>query len=212
MFIGLLPLLILVVLGVGYFQRHRDAPSRARFLRLTAFGFIALVAVVFGAFIVAETIDDPGGLAAAGLIASWLVPLIGLAVLAWSRPDVAVRVFVVLTVLVLVMTAWAAVQSDAWRSFEDRNGPVRTVAVFLMTAAVAVLGLRRPRQAGWLLVTLGVLPLVVSSLGGRLALGSLAAAVTPALIVGVGYLAAAHLADGSAPEPPVHPRRRLLPH
>jgi hypothetical protein len=209
MFTGLLPLLILVVIGVVYFQRHPDAPSRARYLRLTAFGFMTLVALVFGAFVVAESIGDPGGLAAAGLIASWLVPLVALALLAWYRPDLAVRAFVVLTVLVLVMTLWAAVQSHAWRSFEDRNGPVRTIVVFLLTAAVAVLGLRQPREAGWLLVTLGVLPLALSSLGGRLALGSLGAAVTPALIVGVVYLIAARLDPGAPPSRPVRPPDRL---
>ena len=204
-----LPLLALLIIGVVYFQKHPDRPSRARFLRRSPFGLMAFVTVFFSVFVVAETIADPGGLAAAGWIASWLVPLAGLVMLAWFRPALALRTFTVLTVAVLGLTVWAAVQSDAWHRFEDDHGPVRTIVVFVLTAAIAVYGLHQPRYAGWLLVTLGVAPLVLSSLGAHLALGSLVVAVAPALIAGVLYLAAAHLDRDAPPQPPNRGRDRL---
>ena len=206
---GSLPLLVLLILGVIYFQKHPDARSRARFLRRTAFGIMAFVTVVFGLFLTGETIADPGGLAAVGWIAAWLVPLAGLVVLAWYGPTFALRAFVALTVAVLGLTLWAVAQSDSWRTFEDNHGPVRTIVVFVLTAAIAVYGLHRPREAGWLLVTLGVVPLVLSRLSGHLALGSLVVAVTPALIAGVLYLIAAHLDGRAAPRPPTGPKDRL---
>jgi len=43
-------------------------------------------------FVVGETFDDPGGWAAVGLVALWVVPLTALIGLAAWRPDVAVRV------------------------------------------------------------------------------------------------------------------------
>lgn len=203
---GLLPLVILLIVGVVYFQRHPDAVSRARFLRRTAFGLMAFVTAFFAAFVVGETISDPGGLTAFGWIGLWFIPLAALIVLAWFRPPFASPVFVGLTAAVLAMTAWAVVQSDSWRSFEDEHGPVRTIVVFVLTSAIAVYGLHRPREAGWLLVVLGVFPLALSSLGGHLALGSLLVAVTPALLAGVLYLIAAHLEGDSSPAPSTPPK------
>jgi hypothetical protein len=206
---GSLPLIVLLIIAVVYFHEHPDATSRARFLRRTAFGVMAFVTVFFGVFVVGETIGDPGGLAAVGWIAAWFVPLAGLVVLAWYRPAFALYVFVALTVAVLGLTVWAGVQSDSWRTFEDDHGPVRAIVVFVLTAAIAVYGLHRPREAGWLLVTLGVVPLALSGLGGDLALGSLAVAVTPALIAGVLYLIAANIDGGATPPPLTRPKDRL---
>lgn len=199
----------MVLAGVAYFHRCPDAASRARFLRRSAFGLMAAVTVFFALFLAGETIDDPGGLAAVGWIASWLVPLAGLIALAWYHPPITLGVFVALTAAVLGLTVWAVVQSGWWRSFEDGHGPVRTVVVFVLAAAIAVYGLHRPRRAGWLLLTLGVAPLALSSLGEHLALGSLVVAVTPALISGLLYLAAARLDPATRAAPPTRPMDRL---
>lgn len=94
--------------------------------------------------------------------------------------------------------------------FEDCNGLVRTIVVFVLMVVVVVLGLRWLWDVGWLFVTFGVLLLALSSFGGYLVLGSLFAAVTPALIVGALYLVAAHLDPGpAAPAAPVRPDDRL---
>jgi hypothetical protein len=207
---GSLLFLVLLIIGVIYFQKHPDATSRARFLRRTAFGIMAFVTFFFGLVVVAETISDPGGLAAVGWIAAWFVPLAGLVALAWYGPTFALRAFVALTVAVLGLTVWTVVQSDPWRTFEDDHGPVRTIIVFVLAAAIAVFGLQRPREAGWLLVILGVVPLALSSLAGNFALGSLVVAVTPTLIAGVLYLISAHLDGGRAPAPPPTRPKDLL--
>ena len=200
-----LVIIVIIVLAVVYFARHPDSTSRARFLKRAGFGLMVFVTAVFALFIVGETFDDPGGWAAVGLIALWLAPLAGLAALCWYRPSVAGRVLIVLTVLFVAVTAWATADSDRWRAFEDRNGPVRTIAAFVLTAAVALLGVKRTRLAGILLLVLGVVPLAVSSLG-HLTLGSLALATTSALITGVLYLISAAFDQGRTPDapPPKH--------
>lgn len=208
---GFVPLLVLVVVGIVYFQRNRDALNRAKFLRRCGFGLMAFGTVFFVAFAAGEAVSDPGGLAAVGLISAWFVPLAGLITFAWFAPRSALPVFAGLTVLALSAAALAAAQSDSWRRFEDDHGPVRTIAVFVLSAALAVYGLHRTREAGWLLVTLGVVPLALSSLGSHLALGSLTVAVTPALITGVLYLIAARLEHGptSVAHLPRHPHLRF---
>ena len=55
----------------------------------------------------------------------------------------------------------------------------------------------------------GVLPLALSSLGGKLAHGSLVLAVTPALIAGVLFLASAHFHRGGSSTPRSRPKDRL---
>ena len=204
---GLLLLLVIIVIGAVYFAKHRDPADRARFLRLAAFRLMAFAAAVFAIFVIGETISDPGGWAAAGLIALWLIPLGALGALGWFRPDVAVALFAGLTVAVVAIAAWAAADSQAWRSFEDHNGPIRTIAVFVLTAVIALLGLKRPLAAGVLLVVLGIVPLVVSRLGD-LTTGSLGIATTPGLVAGVLYLLAAAL-DQS---PPLRGGRPRLAH
>jgi peptidoglycan/LPS O-acetylase OafA/YrhL len=129
----------------------------------------------------------------------------------WYRPDRAGRVLIGLTVLLVAATVWATADSESWRAFEDRdrNGPVRTIATFVLTAAVALLGVKRTRLAGILLLVLGVVPLAVSSFG-HLTLGSLAVATTPALITGVLYLISASLDEGRTPDSQPPPKDRHL--
>jgi hypothetical protein len=182
MLFGVLPLLIVLIIGVVYFQKHPDSASRARFLRRTAFDLMAFVTAVFGVFVIGETIDDPGGLAAAGWVASWLLPLAGLIVRAWYVPRFALPLFVAFTAAVVGMTLWAVVRSDSWRRFEDAHGPV---------------------------VTLGLVPLALSSLARQLSPGSLVVAVTPGLIAGVLYLVAAELDGDPTHAPPTGPRDHL---
>lgn len=206
---GFLPLVILVVVGIVYFQRNRDVLDRAKFLRRCGFGFMAFATVFFVAFAAGEAVGDPGGLAAVGLISAWFVPLAGLIAFAWFAPRSALPVFAILTAATLAVAALAAAQSDSWRRFEDDHGPVRTIAVFVLSAALAVYGLHRTREAGWMLVTLGVMPFVLSTLGSHLALGSLAVAVTPALVAGALYLIAAHLEGNATPAAPRPPKFHL---
>lgn len=178
----------------------------AKALRWTAFGIMALTSVFFGAFLVGETLSDPGGWTAVLLITAWAVPLVALCALAWWRPRVAQRVLGVLTGVLIAASVWFTIAPSAWRSVENQHGPVRAVAVWVVAAPVAVLGLKLGRAAGVLLLLAGGIPLVLSGLGGgHGGFGSLGAAVTPALVSGLLYLLAASVdprqADGGGISP-----------
>ena len=58
----------------------------------------------------------------------------------WYRPSLAGRVLIGLTMMLVAVTVWATADSDSWRAFEDHHGPVRTIAVFVLTAAVPCWG------------------------------------------------------------------------
>lgn len=185
-------LLVVTVVGVAYFRTHNDPASRTRLLSRSAFGLIAFETIFFAVFLIGQLVDNPGGLAAAGWISAWFVPLVGLGVLAWLDPPYTVRIFTALTVAVLGVMVWATVDTASWRGFENAHGPIRTVVVFVLAAGIAASGLRHPREAGWLLIALSLAPPILAALGRRLALGSLSVVVTPVLIAGILYLGSAH--------------------
>jgi hypothetical protein len=167
---------------------------RTSFLTRIAFSWMMLVAGLGGAFVIGETFDDPGGWAAAAKVASWLAPVVALAILALGRPALAQPVFTVGTLLVVTFTvvdsAFSVVPRDDW-------GPVAAIVVFAAGVAVAFLGLRNASLAGILLLLLGVGQLAAGLLerrggdGPRLALGgSSGAVVLPILIGGALFLLA----------------------
>jgi hypothetical protein len=65
-------------------------------------GFCALA----GLIVAGETLTDPGGWTGIGLKALWLVPTIGLATLAFYRPDTAVPVLAIATLLPIGYGVW----------------------------------------------------------------------------------------------------------
>lgn len=197
-----------VVLGglvaIGY---ALPARRRHRWFRAAAITLMSLFTALAGMFIAGEALTDPGGWPAVGLIAAWLLPLLGLAALAALRPALALAVLSALTVAVLLLHAWFMVDPGSWRSFEDDVGPVRTVAGFVVVVALAVLGWHRPRQAGWLLITLGVLPIVMAVVAadGRLPITSWTIVGVPAVVTGVLLLLAARATPAPHPASPARP-------
>lgn len=187
--------------GFYYWARRQPDPAKRAVLLLRAgFGLMALSTFFFGAFVIGETFTDPGGWKAAGLVAAWAVPLAGLAALSWMRPDWAVYVLAVLSAAVIGASVWFALSPEAWRSFEDRHGPVRAVLTFALVAAIAMLGLKRTSVAGVMLLAVGVIPVMVSSLGSFLGFASLSVVSVAPVIAGVLYLVSAHMAG--RPPPP----------
>ena len=166
----------------------------ARVARDAGFAIMVVETVVAVFFLVGETFADPGGWAAVGLVLAWAVPLGGLCALVRLRPDGATRVLTALTGLLVVADVWSVLAPGAWRGLEDQYGPVRTVATFVLAAALALLGLGRTRVAGALLVVVGGVPWVLSVLGGRGVFGSLAVVSLPPLLAGLLYLLSAGLA------------------
>lgn len=99
---------------------------------------------------------------------------------------------------VVLAGLWFAVDADAWRVIEDQYGPVQAVAVFVLSAAVGVLGLKRTLIAGWLLVALAVFSIAASSLASFAGAFSLSAVSVISLITGILYLVSARLGRRSA--------------
>ena len=61
------------------------------------FGVMAVFSVLAGLFIAGEAFEEPGGTEAISLVLAWLIPLVGLAGLAWSRPRLATPIMIVLS-------------------------------------------------------------------------------------------------------------------
>lgn len=198
---------VLVVLLVLALVVSRDDNTRARLLRQAALGFIIGYAALAALFIAGETFDDPGGWAAVAMVLIWAVPLTALALTAWFRPAAGQALLGAATAASVALGVWYTVAPEAWRSFEDHTGPVRALVTFVVAVPLGLLGWHRPVQAGALLVTLGVVPVVLAGLtepGRALAATSLGIVSAPAVLVGALYLVSAGFAarhHGPAPHP-----------
>lgn len=190
--VGALVLVVLLVLVVVYFARHREAAFRVRFLRRAGFGLMALFTGVFGLFLVGETLSDPGGWEGVGIVGLSIVPLALLCFLAWFRSKAAGWVFTAMVAAVVAMSVSFAIDPSGWRAFENEHGPVRAVVVFVLAAALALWGLRRTARAAVMLLVVGILPILITGVG-RGGFASLAAASFAPVVAGLLYLASAHL-------------------
>ena len=171
-------------------------------LRYVAFTFMALFGLFGGMFVAGSAFDDPGGWAAVGMTALWVIPLVALSVFAFRQPEAAGPVFVAATALVVLFTladsAFGIIPRDDW-------GPIAAVAVFALGVALAFLGLHRPALAGMLMVAAGLAQLVATVIGvavretgdgpgpGSMLGGSSGVVVLPILVVGVLFLIAGSL-------------------
>ncbi|TCC20574.1 hypothetical protein [Kribbella sindirgiensis] len=100
---------------------------------------MAVFTVVGALWIAAEAFADPGGWPAAGLTATWLVPLIGLSIVAWQR-------IAWTTVMLGALTAAAIGLSGipGLGSLSVVSGPaLATGALYLAADAVQARGRRR---------------------------------------------------------------------
>ena len=192
-FLAAAALLVVAAVMAIVTLRKLDRSARARALIWTATAIMAAFTVLAGLSISGYALADPGGSEGIALVASWAVPLAGLAALAWLRPSWAVPVLTVLTALLVVAGIWFAVDSASWRTFENANGPVRAVAVLVVAFPAAVLGLKRTAVAGWLLLAVGFGPIALSALGSLAGVVSLSAISVIPLITGLLYLVAARM-------------------
>lgn len=180
----------------------RDGRGLRRAALVLACAFTALG----GTFIAAEAVSDPGGATGVALIALWAVPLAGLALLAWHRPERAAVVLAGLTAAAVAASVWFAVDPGSWRAFEDDHGPLRAIGAFVLVLPLALLGRRRPRLAGWCLLGVGLVPTLVAVAGRPQGSGSMRAVALPALVIGI-----LHLMDAAAAGPAVTPPGRRRP-
>ena len=182
----------------------------AKVLKYLAFTLILLFGVFGLLFAAGYAVEDPGGWAAAGMIAAQLIPIIILAVLALWKPAWAAPVFVVITVLVILFNIL-----DSAFGLLDRNvlGPIGSISVLALALSLGFLGLRRTTLAGILLVVLAAAQFVATIAGflvrmagmddvppiGAILGGSSGVVVVPILIVGILFWVAGALAKKSKP-------------
>ena len=178
-------------------------------LRRFAVGIATAYVVVGGFFVAGETFTDPGGWAAVGLVAVWLVPLLGLGWLALRRPDVAGAPLAAITGAVVVLSILAAVEGHRWSAFENHHGPVRAIVVFALCGVLAAFGYRRPTAGGVLLLIGSVVPAVLSAVTGGPGTAALPVVALPGVVVGVLYLLSARRAGPTSGEQAAGPAGKL---
>ncbi|HEU5155899.1 MAG TPA: hypothetical protein VFU43_02810 [Streptosporangiaceae bacterium] len=149
----------------------KTLPAIARF---SGFGLIVFVAVFGGAFIIGESIMDPGGPAAIALAVTWAVVAVALAAFSVWRPERATRPLTVLAILLAVFIVVDLVVGVVPR---DEVGPVGTAGALAVAVGLGFLGVRRPAPAGRLLLLVGVASVGAGGSGVTLAVPLLAVAV-----------------------------------
>ncbi|GAB3433468.1 hypothetical protein [Flindersiella endophytica] len=161
-------------------------PKMATVARYAGFGLMDVLAVFGCAFIIGETLADPGGLTGVLVSAVWFVPMVVLAAAALLRPGWAAPV---LSVLACVVAAFILVDAAFGIVPQDEVGPVGALAGFAAGVPLGALGSRRPARAGWLLLIVAFANLG-AGLVRQLAAGGLAgfAVQGPSGVVGLTAL------------------------
>ena len=174
-------------------QRLSELATSASTLAWVGFALSMGFCALAGFMIAGYTLTDPGGWAGLGLTALWLVPAIGLAALAFYRPDTAIPVLALATLLPVGFGVWTLVDYEGARGWEDQTGPVSLVFLLVIAVPLAVEGLSRPTPAGLLMVGMILVPLALSMIGAGSEWGlalSIGVLAIPVLVGGVLYLLA----------------------
>jgi hypothetical protein len=167
-----------------------------------ALGFVGLVTLFVGG----DAVTDPGGWAGIGGTAAGVLVLLGSCALAWWRPGIALALLAVVACAPLAFGLWSLVDYGAAHDWEDSHGPLSLVLVLAVCAPAAVAGLFRPRAAGWLILAVTVVPLLLAAVGATshffepLSLGVL---VTPLVVSGALFLQSGRQQDHPGTRPAV---------
>jgi len=188
---------LVVVAAVMVMTREKDPRQRATALQRTGAAVMAVFTVLAGVFIAGYALQDPGGNTGLLITAAWLLPMLILSVAAWFWPAPTAPLLLALTASFIAACVWLAFDPAALRAFISENGPIIAVSVVALSFPAAVLGLKRAALAGWMLVALGALPLLITVIGRSGPVASLAAASVVPLIAGIAYLVSARMASGS---------------
>ena len=165
-----------------------DSARQGQRLRRIALGVAAVYVLVGVMFIAGETFTDPGGWAAVGLTAAWLVPMVGLGWLGLRHADVALVPLTAVTGAVVVLSLVAAVMGGHWSTFENHHGPLRAIVVFVLCGVLAAFGFRRPKAGGVLLLVGSVVPALLGIVTGGPGTAALPLVAVPGVVVGILYL------------------------
>jgi uncharacterized membrane protein YobD (UPF0266 family) len=193
-----------VVMGV-VMAREKDPQRRASALTRTGAAVMAAFTLLGGIFIGGYAMQEPGGTTGMLMTLAWVLPMLILAVAAWFWPAATAPLLLALSSAFIAACVWLAFDRAALSAFLSDNGPVIAVSVLALAFPAAVLGLKRTALAGWLLVALGVLPLLITIIGRSGAVGSLIAASVVPLVCGIAYLVSARMAGAGSTSGTIHP-------
>lgn len=208
---GILIVLIVVIATFFFFRRVKEPSKLSRFLKRSGMAVMALFGSFFGLFVVGETIMDPGGWKAVGLIVSWFIPLVAIAALAWFRPSWGIPILAALTVAAIALMGWRAFD-EGIRELEDRIGPFTTIATIAVSVAATALGHPRARAAGIMLLALGSAPFLfwgIANVEARLQTTYLLVS-SPMVVAGLLYLLSDRVARRATPPGMEEPGERPL--
>ena len=201
--VAALTILVIVGVAVWFFVRVRDRGRRAGFLKHAGMVLMALFGGFFLLFVVGETVSDPGGWKAVGLITAWLVPLAIVATVAWFRPSIALPILAVLTVAAVGLIGWRALDSGV-RELEDRIGPFTTIAFIVIAVAATALAHTDVRAAGVILVAIGSAPFLFWGFSHETDALSVVTMIagSPIVVAGILFLFSARFSDGTRTKAP----------
>jgi hypothetical protein len=174
-------------------QRLSDLARTTSVLAWVGFSVTVAFLGLAGLMVAGYTLTDPGGWTGLGLTALWVIPTLGLMVLAFYHPDSAIPVLAAASLVPIGFGVWTLLDYSGARDWEDQHGPVGLVFVLVVGLSLAVEGLSRPTAAGVMMLGITVVPLVLSMVGAgsewgqALSIGLLGA---PVVIGGVLYLLA----------------------
>ena len=165
-------------------------------------GFVGLVTLFVGG----DAVTDPGGWAGIGGTIAWVLAMLGLSVLALYRPAAAMVVMAVAACAPVAFGVWSMVDYGAAHAWEDSHGPLSLVLVITVCVPAGVAGLVHPRAAGYLMLTVSVVPLVLTAVGAAshfyepLSVGLL---IAPLVAAGVLFLLSGRQEARSRPSAPL---------
>ena len=124
-------------------------------------GFAALVTLFVGG----AAVTDPGGWTGIGGTTVLVLALLGLSLLGLYRPRATLAVLTVAAFAPLAFGLWSLVDYGAAHDWEDSHGPLSLVLVVALCAPAGVAGLLRPRAAGYFMLTVSVVPVLLAAVG-----------------------------------------------
>lgn len=168
--------------------------SSATFAARVAFGLAMVVGGLSVVWLVAELLEDPGGAAGVLIGAAIVAAVVGLSMLVVRRRHLSSTVLGIASGGLVVFAFL-----DAMLRILPRDvGPVVAISALVLMVPLAFLGLHEARRAGWLIVLVGMAPIVdtvgaaLRSNGDGVHLGGSSRAVALlVLMVGVAFLLAA---------------------
>lgn len=191
----------LVITGVMARASKKSLHINEHLIKQIALSIMLIGAGFFTLFVVGEVMTEPGGLKGAGFAALFLAPLLTLSFIAWRMPKISRIALSVATLTVVIFDIWTSVTFDTWRAFEDRNGPIVTIAILVIEIPLAVHAYYRDtRIASLALIYLGIVPPLLRAIAmGNFDSGALQRILTmsgfsPSILVGLMFLWSSFLA------------------